>query len=115
MSSYLWVKTKLHPYLYLFKFVYSSKAISIIDMKPIKNKFIRIVLMTNGIVDLFAALALFLPVFNISLPGYNSYTSELAFIGGGWGIAALTFGIEEFGHRISRVLFSNDHFGLVEG
>ena len=62
-------------------------------MKPIRNKFIRIVLMTNGIVDLLAALALFFPVFNIPLPGYNSYTSELAFIGGGWGIAAMTFGI----------------------
>ncbi|HEM49549.1 MAG TPA: hypothetical protein ENO27_04995 [Caldithrix sp.] len=62
-------------------------------MKQAKNKFIRIVLMSNGIVDLFAALALFFPVFNIPLPGYNSYTSELAFIGGGWGIAAMTFGI----------------------
>lgn len=62
-------------------------------MKSISNKFIRIVLMTNGIFDLFAALALFFPVFNLPLPGYNSYTSELAFIGGGWGIAALTFGI----------------------
>lgn len=62
-------------------------------MKQAKNKFIRIVLMSNGIVDLFAALALFFPVFNIPLPGYNSYTGELAFIGGGWGIAAMTFGI----------------------
>ncbi len=62
-------------------------------MEPASNKFIRIVLMSNGIVDLFAALALFCPVFNIPLPGYTSYTNQLAFVGGGWGIAALTFGI----------------------
>jgi len=85
-------------------------------MNETGNKFIRIVLLSNGIVDLFAALALFLPVLNIPLPGYDVYTSELAFIGGGWGIAALTFGTgriwashkPEF-HWIMAVL------GLIEG
>lgn len=94
------VYIKLYPYLHLFKFGYSSKPVSIIDMKPIRNKFIRIVLMNNIIVDLFASLALFFLVFHIPLPGYNSYTGELAFIEGGWGIAVLTFGI-------GRILASN--------
>ena len=58
-----------------------------------KIKFIRIILLSNGVVDLFAAIALFFPVFKIALPGYASYTNQFAFIAGGWGIAAFTFGI----------------------
>ena len=53
---------------------------------------IRLILLSNGIIDLFAALALFFPILNIPLPGYATYTSQLAFVAGGWGIAALTFG-----------------------
>lgn len=55
--------------------------------------FIRSVLLTNGIVDLVAAIILFFPMFEMTLPGYVSYTSQFAFIAGGWGIAAFTFGI----------------------
>lgn len=58
-----------------------------------KIPFIRIILLSNGVVDLFAAIALFFPVFKIALPGYASYTNQFAFIAGGWGIAAFTFGI----------------------
>ena len=58
-----------------------------------KIQFIRIILFSNGVVDLFAAIALFFPVFQIPLPGYASYTNQFAFIAGGWGIAAFTFGI----------------------
>jgi len=58
-----------------------------------KIQFIRIILLSNGVVDLFAAIALFFPVFKIALPGYASYTNQFAFIAGGWGIAAFTFGI----------------------
>ena len=56
-------------------------------------KFVRYILFTNGIVDLFAAITLFFPILNLSLPGYSSYTNELEFVAGGWAIAALTFGI----------------------
>ena len=56
-------------------------------------QFIRIVLLSNGVVDLLAAIALFFPVFKIALTGYASYTNQFAFIAGGWGIAAFTFGI----------------------
>lgn len=58
-----------------------------------KIQFIRIILLSNGVVDLLAAIALFFPVFKIALPGYASYTNQFAFIAGGWGIAAFTFGI----------------------
>ena len=58
-----------------------------------KIQFIQIILLSNGVVDLFAAIALFFPVFKIALPGYASYTNQFAFIAGGWGIAAFTFGI----------------------
>ncbi len=63
-------------------------------MKALQNaKIARFVLFSNGVVDLFAAIALFFPLFNLPLPGYTSYTNHLAFVSGGWGIAALTFGI----------------------
>jgi hypothetical protein len=62
-------------------------------MQTKKNHMVRFVLFSNGIVDLAAALALFFPVFKLPLPDYASFTSELAFVAGGWGIAALTFGI----------------------
>ena len=58
-----------------------------------KNRFVRSVLFSNGVIDLFAALALFFPVLKLPLPGYTSYSNLLAFIAGGWGIAALIFGI----------------------
>jgi hypothetical protein len=56
-------------------------------------QFVRMILLSNGVVDLLAAIALFFPVFKIALPGYTSYTNQFAFIAGGWGIAAFTFGI----------------------
>lgn len=50
-------------------------------------------LFSNGVADLLAAIALFFPVFNLPLPGYGNYTPELKFVAGGWGIAALTYGV----------------------
>lgn len=58
-----------------------------------KNPLVRYVLFSNGIIDIFAAISLFFPLFKLPLPGYTSYTNQLAFIAGGWGIAALSFGI----------------------
>lgn len=58
-----------------------------------KTQLVRYVLFSNGIFDLFAAIALFFPILNLPLPGYVSYNNQLAFIAGGWGIAALSFGI----------------------
>ncbi len=60
---------------------------------PKGNTFVRLALFSNGIIDLFAALALFFPMLKLPLPGYTSYTNVLAFIAGGWGIASFTFGI----------------------
>jgi len=61
--------------------------------KKKKIQFIRMILLSNGVVDLFATIVLFFPVFKIPLPGYASYTNQFAFIAGGWGIAAFTLGI----------------------
>lgn len=58
-----------------------------------KTQLVRFVLFSNGFIDLFAAIALFFPVLKLPLPGYTFYTNQLAFVAGGWGIAALTFGI----------------------
>jgi hypothetical protein len=63
-------------------------------MKLQKNsRFTCFVLFSNGVADLLAAIALFFPVFNLPLPGFGNYTPELKFVAGGWGIAALTFGV----------------------
>jgi hypothetical protein len=58
-----------------------------------KTQQVRLILFSNGVIDLLAAIALFSPVLKLPLPGYPSYTNQLAFVAGGWGIAALTFGI----------------------
>lgn len=58
-----------------------------------RSQFIRLVLFSNGVVDLLAAIALFFPVLKLPLPGYASYSDDLAFVAGGWGIATLTLGI----------------------
>lgn len=58
-----------------------------------KVQLVRYVLFSNGVFDLFAAIALFFPLLNLPLPGYASYNNQLAFVAGGWGIAALSFGI----------------------
>jgi hypothetical protein len=86
-------------------------------MKPSgPTLFIKYILLSNGVIDLLAALALFFPTLNLPLPGYPASTNQLAFIAGGWGIAALTFGIgriwtsqkPEF-FRVMTIL------GLIEG
>lgn len=81
-----------------------------------RNPFVRLVLISNGIIDLVAALALFFPILKLPLPGYTSYTNVLAFIGGGWGIAALTFGIgriwASYKPEFFRVMVV---LGLIEG
>ena len=83
---------------------------------PTHTRFAAFALLTNGIADVLGAVALFFPLFGLRLPGYASYPHPLAFVAGGWGIAALTFGIgriwtsfrPEF-HRVMVVL------GLFEG
>jgi len=86
-------------------------------MKSLKKAtLVRYVLLSNGIIDLLAAVTLFFPVLKLPLLGYSSYTNQLAFVAGGWGIAALTFGI-------GRIWTSSKHefywvmvtLGLIEG
>lgn len=85
-------------------------------LDPKADRFVRFVLLSNGVVDLGAALSLFFPILGLGLPGYGAYTPEIAFVAGGWGIAALTFGIGRIWasfkpelHPVMVVL------GLIEG
>jgi len=81
-----------------------------------KTQFVRFVLFSNGIIDLFSALALFFPVLSLPLPGYVHYTNKLAFVAGGWGIAALTFGIGRiWASYKSEFYWFMVILGLVEG
>jgi hypothetical protein len=81
-----------------------------------KNSLVRYVLLSNGIIDILAAISLFFPVFELPLPGYMSYTNQLAFVAGGWGIAALSFGIGRI-----RTSFRSEFYwvmvilGFIEG
>jgi len=81
-----------------------------------KNPFARYILLSNGIIDIFAAISLFFPVFKLPLPGYTSYSAQLSFIAGGWGIAALTFGIGRIWTSYkSEFYWVMVILGLVEG
>lgn len=85
-------------------------------MQMMKRQLVRFVLLSNGVVDLLAALALFFPVFGLPLPGYPAYNNELAFIAGGWGITTLAFGIgriwASYKPELYRVMVVS---GLIEG
>jgi len=81
-----------------------------------KTQLVKFVLFSNGVIDLFAAIALFFPVFKFPLPGYALYTNQLAFVAGGWGIAALTFGIGRIWASCkSEFYWIMVILGLVEG
>lgn len=79
--------------------------------------FIKMALLINGFIDVIVGLILiFLPKQFASLLGYPELPQDVNFIIGGWGIAALTFGV-------GRVLASNRTeryrlwaiLGLLEG
>ena len=65
------------------------------------KSFIKAALFINGVIDVIVGLALiFFPEQFASLFGYPELSQDVNFIIGGWGIAALTFGV-------GRVLASN--------
>ncbi len=81
------------------------------------KSFIKAFLFINGVIDVLTGLALiFLPKQFAHLLGYPEFPQDVNFIIGGWGIAALTFGV-------GRVLASNREeryrlwafLGLLEG
>ncbi len=83
---------------------------------PVGDSGFRCVLLLNGIVDCFSALLLAFPLLRIPLPGFSSYSPELAFAAGGWGTSALAFGVARIWasgktgfHRPMSVL------GMLEG
>ena len=57
-------------------------------------KYLSLVLLINGVADLMAAFMLIVfPAFGIKVPGHGLFSYETAFACGGWGAAAMTFGI----------------------
>jgi hypothetical protein len=59
--------------------------------------------LANGIVEIGAGLMLFFfPIFGMTIPGYGSPHYQMAFAFGGWGIAALTFGLARVGASRNR-------------
>jgi len=81
-----------------------------------KFRLVRYVLFSNGVFDLFAAMALFFPLLNLPLPGYGSYNNQLKFVAGGWGIAALSFGIARIWASYKSEFYQfMVIIGLVEG
>lgn len=81
------------------------------------KSFIKAALFINGVIDMVIGLVLiFLPEQFGQFLGYPEFLQEVNFIIGGWGIAALTFGV-------GRVLASNREeryrlwafLGLLEG
>lgn len=61
--------------------------------RPTKIRWVRFVIFSNGVIDVVAAIALSFPLLKIPLPGNPTYSDLLTFAAGGWGIAALTFGV----------------------
>ena len=56
--------------------------------------FIRVILLSNGVVDILVAFALIaFPAFGWPLPGYSELSYQAAYAAGGWGTAALCFGL----------------------
>ncbi len=81
------------------------------------KNFIKVALFINGVIDVLVGLSLiFLPKHFGNLLGYPEFPQDVNFLIGGWGIAALTFGV-------GRVLASNREeryrlwafLGLLEG
>ena len=83
----------------------------------ITNSFIKTTLLTNGVIDIMTGLALiFFPKQFTQILGFPEFPRDVNFIIGGWGIAALTFGVgrimaskQEERYRLWALL------GLLEG
>jgi len=58
------------------------------------ERYLAVVLLLNGIADLLASvLMIAFPPLGIPIPGYQEMPYQAAFATGGWGIAALSFGL----------------------
>jgi hypothetical protein len=81
------------------------------------TNFVNYVLLINGIIDIIVGITLiFLPAQMASLLNFPAYTDQLLYISGGWGIAALSFGIARiWASRDDTYMWYNVYLGLFEG
>lgn len=82
------------------------------------TRYLRKVLLVNGIGDFaVAAMLLFLPVQLAALLGFSG-SDEMVYLSGGWGVAALSFGLLRCfagRHPNANVCWFTAWFGLFEG
>jgi hypothetical protein len=79
-----------------------------------KDTFCRLVLQSNGIVDLLSAVLLIVfPVAGLPIPGYPRFESTGAFVAGGWGGGRILVGDNsDLGCAKAAALPCNNPVGL---
>ena len=80
-------------------------------------KFAKIVLLINGIVDVLIGITLvFLPNVMAQLLSYPALTGHSLYFAGGWGIAAISFGVARiWASFVESFVWYNVILGLFEG
>ena len=84
----------------------------------ISMKMAKIFLLINGIADVLIGIPLvFLPNFMAELMSYPAVLSDSAlYFAGGWGIAAICFGIARiWASFVEQLVWYNVYLGLLEG
>jgi len=80
-------------------------------------KFAKIVLLINGIVDVIIGLTLlFIPNIIAQLLGYPVLPGQAFYFAGGWGIAAISFGVARiWASFVDAYVWYNVYLGILEG
>ncbi len=80
-------------------------------------KFAKIVLLINGIVDILIGITLvFLPNLMAQMLSYPALTGHSLYFAGGWGIAAISFGVARiWASFVESFVWYNVILGLLEG
>lgn len=80
-------------------------------------KFAKIVLLINGIVDVLIGISLvFLPNIMAQLLGLPALQNHSLYFAGGWGIAAISFGVARiWASFVETFVWYNVILGLLEG
>lgn len=80
-------------------------------------KFVKLILFINGIIDVVVGITLvFFPNFMAQLLSYPVLTEHALFFAGGWGIAAISFGVARiWASFVDSLIWYNVILGLFEG
>ncbi|MHA1187814.1 MAG: hypothetical protein ACTSSK_13245 [Candidatus Heimdallarchaeota archaeon] len=80
-------------------------------------KFTKIVLIVNGVIDVFVGVSLiFFPNLMAQLLSYPALTGQAFYFAGGWGIAAISFGIARiWAGFVDKFVWYNVILGAFEG